>query len=92
KEDIALFAEMGFGVYRFSVSWARIFPQGDEAAPNEDGLRFYENVIDECRNYGIEPLVTICHFDVPEHLIQQYGSWRSRKMIDFYGNLCRVLF
>lgn len=92
KEDIGLFAEMGFKVYRFSICWSRIFPEGDEAVPNETGLQFYENIIDECRKYHIEPLITISHFDVPVHLIEKYGSWRNRKMVDLYLNLCRVLF
>lgn len=92
KEDIKMFAEMGFKVYRFSIAWSRVFPLGDEQEPNEEGLQFYESVIDECCTYGIEPLVTINHFDVPFHLIQTYGSWRNRKMIDFYLNLCETLF
>ena len=77
REDIALFAEMGFQVYRFSISWSRIFPKGTEAEPNEEGLRFYEDIVDECLKYGIQPLVTINHFDVPLYLIETYGSWRS---------------
>lgn len=68
KEDIALFAEMGFKVYRFSISWTRIFPNGDEDAPNEEGLKFYDNLIDELLKYDIQPLVTISHFDCPIHL------------------------
>ncbi|WP_028273954.1 6-phospho-beta-glucosidase [Atopococcus tabaci] len=92
KEDIALFAEMGFNVYRLSIAWSRIFPKGDEAEPNEEGLKFYEELFKECQKYGIEPLVTITHFDVPMHLIKEYGSWRSREMINFYENLCRTLF
>ncbi len=92
KDDIALFAEMGFKVYRLSIAWSRIFPQGDEEEPNEEGLKFYEDLFRECRKYGIEPLVTIVHFDCPVGLIRKYGSWRSRKMIGFYLNLCRVLF
>lgn len=92
KEDIALFAEMGFRVYRFSISWSRIFPKGDELTPNEEGLRFYESVIEECRKYNIEPLITINHFDVPLHLIETYGSWRERRMVDFYLRLCETLF
>ena len=92
REDIALMAEMGFRVYRFSVSWSRIFPNGDDSVPNEDGLRFYESLVDECLRHGIEPLVTINHFDVPLHLIEQYGSWRSRELCGFYLNLCRTLF
>lgn len=92
KEDIRLFGEMGFKVYRMSIAWTRIFPRGDEEEPNEEGLRFYKEVFEECRKYGIEPLVTISHFDCPMYLIQQYGGWRSRKMIDFYLHLCEVLF
>lgn len=92
KEDIKLFAEMGFKCYRFSIAWSRIFPMGDEDMPNEAGLKFYEDMIDECVKYGIEPLVTICHFDVPMHLITEYGSWKNRKMIDFYLNFCNALF
>lgn len=92
KEDIALFAQMGFKCYRFSIAWSRIFPMGDETQPNEAGLKFYEDLIDECLKYGIEPLITICHFDVPIHLIKEYGSWKNRKMVDFYLNYCRAIF
>jgi len=92
KEDIALFAEMGFKTYRLSIAWSRIFPKGDEETPNEEGLRFYEELFLECRKYQIEPLVTITHFDCPIHLIKEYGGWRSRKMIAFYENLCRAIF
>ncbi|MGT2935673.1 6-phospho-beta-glucosidase [Streptococcus castoreus] len=92
KEDIALFAEMGFKTYRMSIAWTRIFPKGDESQPNEAGLAFYEDVFKECRKYGIEPLVTITHFDCPMHLIKEYGGWRNRQLITFYENLCRVIF
>lgn len=92
KEDIALFAEMGFKVYRMSIAWTRIFPNGDEESPNEAGLQFYENVFKECQKYHIEPLVTISHFDCPMHLVKTYGAWRNRKMIPFFEKLCRVLF
>ncbi|MGF2055919.1 6-phospho-beta-glucosidase [Vagococcus fluvialis] len=92
KEDIALFAEMGFKTYRLSIAWSRIFPKGDESEPNEEGLKFYEELFKECRKYNIEPLVTITHFDVPMHLVENYGSWRSRELVVFYENLCRVLF
>ena len=74
REDIALFAEMGFKVFRLSIGWSRIFPKGDESEPNEEGLAFYEEVFRECKKYGIEPLVTITHFDCPMHLIQKYGG------------------
>lgn len=92
KEDIKLFSEMGFKVYRMSIAWSRIFPKGDEETPNEKGLQFYENIFKECKKYKIEPLVTITHFDCPMHLIEKYGAWRNRKMIDFYEKLCNVIF
>ena len=92
KEDIRLFAEMGFKCYRFSFAWSRIFPTGEEAEPNEEGLAFYEAFIDELLRYNIEPVVTICHFDVPLALEQKYGSWRSRKVIDAYVRYCEVIF
>ena len=92
KEDIALFAEMGFKTFRLSIAWTRIFPNGDEEQPNEAGLMFYENIFRECRKYGIEPLVTITHFDCPIHLIKEYGGWKNRKLIDFYKKLVTVLF
>lgn len=92
KEDIALFAEMGFKCYRFSFSWSRIFPTGEETKPSEEGLKYYESLIDELLRYGIEPVVTICHFDIPLNLVEKYGSWRSRKVIDFYLNYCDAVF
>ena len=92
KEDIAFMAEMGFKCYRFSIAWSRIFPTGEEKEPNEEGLAFYENVIDELLKYHIEPVITICHFDVPLVLEEKYGSWRSRELIDCYLNYCKVLF
>lgn len=92
QEDISLLGQMGFKVYRFSICWSRIFPLGDEQSANEEGLKYYENIVDECLKYDIEPLITINHFDVPLHLIEEYGSWRNRKMIDFYLNLCQTLF
>ncbi len=92
KEDIQLFAEMGFKTYRMSIAWSRIYPQGDEEQPNEEGLRFYEDVFKECRKAGIEPLVTITHFDCPMHLITAYGGWRNRKLVEFYKRLVTTLF
>lgn len=92
REDIALLAEMGFKVYRLSIAWTRIFPKGDEESPNEKGLQFYEEIFKECLKYGIQPLVTISHFDCPIYLIKKYGGWRHRKMITFYLKLCEVLF
>jgi len=92
KEDIALFGEMGFKTYRLSIAWSRIFPLGDETEPNEEGLKFYEDLFKECRKHNIEPLVTITHFDCPMHLVEKYGAWRSREMVGFYENLCNVIF
>lgn len=92
KEDIALFAEMGFKCYRLSIAWTRILPNGDDAVPNEEGLRFYDELFDECHKYGIEPLVTICHFDTPIALIKKYGGWKDRRMVDAYVHYCGVLF
>lgn len=92
KEDVKLMAEMGFKAYRFSVSWARIFPTGEEAQPNEEGLAFYETLIDELLAHNIEPIITICHFDVPLYLYNEYGSWKNRKMVDFYAKYAKTLF
>ena len=92
KEDIALFGEMGFKTYRLSIAWTRIFPNGDDEIPNEKGLKFYENIFKECHKYGIEPLVTITHFDCPIQLIKKYGGWKNRKMIECYKKFARTLF
>ena len=92
KEDIKLFAEMGFKCYRLSIAWTRIFPTGMEETPNEEGLKFYEDLFDECLKYNIEPLVTICHFDVPMYLVEKYGSWRNRKLVDLYVKYCEAIF
>lgn len=90
--DIRLMAEMGAKCYRMSISWTRIFPNGDDEEPSEEGLAFYDAVFDECRRWGIEPLVSIVHFDAPMHLVQSIGSWKSREMIDHFLRYCRVLF
>ncbi len=92
KEDIALLAEMGFKTFRMSIAWSRIFPRGDEREPNQAGIDFYRSVFEECHKYGIEPLVTLCHFDVPMHLVNEYGSWRNRKMIGFFERYARTCF
>lgn len=91
KEDIALFGEMGFKCYRMSINWSRIFPNGDDERPNEAGLKHYDEVFDECRKYGIEPLVTISHYETPLGL-QKYGSWTNRKVVDFYLRYCETIF
>lgn len=84
KEDIALMAEMGFKTFRMSIAWSRIFPKGDEMEPNEEGLAFYDAVFDELNKYGIEPLVTLSHYEFPIHLVTEYGGWKNRKVIDFF--------
>lgn len=92
KEDIRLFAEMGFKCFRMSISWPRIFPNGDEKKPNEKGLAFYDEVFAECAKYGIEPVVTINHFDTPLEVFKKYGGWKDRRCIDFYLNFCEAIF
>lgn len=91
KEDIALFAEMGFKCYRMSIAWTRIFPNGDELEPNEDGLKFYDHVFDELNKYGIEPVVTLSHYEMPLHLSTEYGGWVNRKVIDFFVRYASVV-
>ena len=83
---------MGFKVFRTSIAWSRIFPQGDEEQPNEKGLRFYDNLFDECHKYGIEPLVTISHYETPLGLAEKYDGWRSRRLIGFFERYCRTIF
>ncbi|ULT57721.1 6-phospho-beta-glucosidase [Neobacillus drentensis] len=92
KEDIALFAEMGFKVFRMSIAWSRIFPRGDEETPNEEGLAFYDRVFDELHKHGIEPVVTISHYETPLHLIKEYGAWKNRKLIGFFERYVRTIF
>ena len=84
KEDIALFAEMGFKCFRTSIAWTRIFPKGDELEPNEEGLKFYDDMFDELLKYGIEPVITLSHFEMPYHLVKEYGGWRNRKVVGFF--------
>lgn len=92
KGDIKLFGEMGFKCFRTSINWTRIFPNGDEIEPNEDGLKFYDDLFDECLKYGIEPVVTISHYEMPYALVEKYGSWRDRRLVDFYVNYCKAIF
>lgn len=92
KEDIALMGEMGFKTFRLSMNWARIFPHGDDERPNEEGLAFYDAVFDECHRYGIEPLVTLSHYETPLHLATAYGGWKSRRLIDFFETYAKTMF
>lgn len=91
KEDIALFAEMGLKIYRLSVSWARIFPNGDDEEPNEEGLQYYRNVFAECKKYGIKVYCTILHYSIPVNLVKKYGGWENRKMVDLYVRYAKTL-
>lgn len=92
KEDIKLFAEMGFKVFRLSINWTRIFPTGMEESPNEAGLKFYDDVFDECAKYNIEPLVTISHYEMPYALVEKYNGWESRKCVDYFMTYCETLY
>ena len=92
KEDIALFRELGFQCFRTSISWSRIFPNGDDAQPNEAGLAFYDGLFDELLKNGIEPVVTLSHFEIPYHLVHTYGGFRNRKLIDFFLKYCETVF
>lgn len=92
REDIALFGEMGFKALRLSIAWSRIFPNGDDAEPNEEGLAFYEDVFRACREQGIEPVVTLNHYDMPMHLVTAYGGWRNRALVEFFERFARTVF
>ncbi|EDA0481482.1 glycoside hydrolase family 1 protein [Listeria monocytogenes] len=92
KEDIALFAEMGFKTFRLSLNWARIFPNGDDKEPNEKGLEFYDKVFDELLKYDIEPLVTLSHYETPLNLTLKYNGWADRRVIGFFTNYAETVF
>jgi 6-phospho-beta-glucosidase len=91
-DDIALLAELGFTAFRLSIAWSRIFPNGDDPVPNEEGLAFYDAVFDELARHGIEPVVTISHYETPLALAEKYNGWVSRELIGFYERYVRVLF
>lgn len=92
KEDIALFKEMGLKCLRTSIAWTRIFPNGDEDVPNEEGLAFYDRIFDELIAQGIEPVVTLSHFEMPLHLAKHYGGFRNREVVDYFVHFARVVF
>lgn len=91
KEDIKLFAEMGFKVYRTSIAWSRIFPNGDDDKPNEAGLAFYDAVFDELAKYDIEPLVILSHYEPPLNLARKYEGWTDRRLIEFFNRFVRTV-
>ena len=92
KEDLKLLKELGLKTYRTSINWARIFPHGDETEPNEEGLKFYEDLINEIIANGMEPMITISHYEMPLYLTTHYKGWYSREVIDFFYRYCKVLF
>lgn len=92
KEDLALMEEMNFNVFRTSINWSRIFPNGDDLEPNEAGLQYYDDLFDEMIKRGMKPLVTLSHYETPYHLVEEYGSWRNRKLIDFFLKYCETVF
>ncbi|GEA30895.1 glycoside hydrolase family 1 protein [Clostridium diolis] len=92
KNDIALFAKMGFKMLRLSINWSRIFPNGDDKEPNEAGLKFYDDVFDECKKYDIEPLVTLCHYEIPWNIAKKYQGFYSRETIDMYVKYATTCF
>ncbi|TDS97644.1 6-phospho-beta-glucosidase [Rahnella sp. BIGb0236] len=91
QEDIALFAEMGFRCYRFSIAWTRIYPNGIEQQPNEAGLKHYDAVIDACIAHGIEPVITISHYEMPLHLATAFGGWKNRELIGHFERFARTV-
>lgn len=92
KDDLALMEEMNFKAFRTSINWSRIFPNGDDDAPNEDGLVYYDHLFDEMIIRGMVPIVTLSHYETPMHLVEKYGSWRNRKLIDFFLKYCETVF
>ena len=92
RDDIKLFGEMGMKIFRTSINWSRIYPVGDEDEPNQAGVEFYRSMFQCCRDNGIEPLVTISHYEIPWGLCEKYNGWYDRRCVDFYLNLCRTIF
>lgn len=92
KEDLELMQEMNFNVFRTSINWSRIYPNGDDQVPNEAGLQYYDDLFDEMRKREMTPVVTLSHYETPVHLVEKYGSWRNRKLIDFFLSYCETVF
>ena len=80
KEDIKLFAELGLQIFRTSISWSRIFPNGDDAVPNEEGIEYYRDMFSECHKYGIKVFATMVHYDIPVNLVEKYGGWKTERL------------
>ena len=92
KEDIALFAEMGFKAFRTSIAWSRIYPNGDDAVPNEEGLKFYDDMFDTMHQYNIEPVITLSHFELPYNLAKKYNGFIDKRCIDFFVTFAKTCF
>lgn len=92
EEDLGLMEEMGFKAFRTSFDWSRIYPKGDEEEPNEAGLRYYDRLITSIRSHGMEPFMTISHYEMPVHLVKKYGGWLNRSLVDFFAAYCNTLF
>lgn len=92
KDDLALMEELGLKVFRTSISWSRIFPNGDDAEPNQEGLRFYQDLFSECQKRGMKVFATILHYNIPVNLVLKYGGWKSRKTVDLYVRYAETLF
>lgn len=91
-EDISLFNEMGFNCLRLSIAWTRIFPNGDELEPNEEGLAYYDDIFDELAKYDITPFVTLSHYEMPYALVENYGGWADRRLIEFFERYATTVF
>lgn len=92
EEDIALLKELGLDIYRFSISWSRLFPNGDELKPNQEGIRYYDKIIKSLHDAGIKIFLTMNHYAIPLHLVEAYGGWTNRKLIDFYVRFAKTVF
>src|SRR5699024_1669670 len=92
QEDIRLFAEMGFKVFRFSIAWTRLYPTGEEEQPNQAGIKYYQNVIQELQKYHIEPLVTLSHYEMPLNLAVKYNGWADKRVIKYFTRFARTCF
>lgn len=92
KEDIALLSELGIKIFRTSISWSRLYPNGDELEPNQEGINFYHSLFKECKKHGMELLVTLAHFDIPMGIVRMHGGWRNRKTIDLFSRFAETCF
>ena len=92
REDLKLMAGMGFNAFRTSIAWGRIFPNGDETEPNEAGLAYYDDMFACMRELGMEPVITLSHYETPLHLLTEYGGWSNPKLIEFWRRYVTTCF